>query len=51
MDLREIGWSYTDWIHLARDQLRDLVNTVMNLGFHKMLGSSGDLSRGLSSMK
>jgi hypothetical protein len=31
--LREIGWSYMDWIHLAqgRDQWRALVNTVMNL--------------------
>jgi hypothetical protein len=30
-----------DWIDLAqdRDQWRDLVNTVMNLRFHKMLGS------------
>jgi hypothetical protein len=31
MDLREIGWSCMDWIHLDRDQWRDLVNTVMNL--------------------
>jgi hypothetical protein len=33
MDLREIGWSGMDWIHLAqdRDQWRALVNTVMNL--------------------
>jgi hypothetical protein len=33
MDLREIGWSGTDWIDLAqdRDQWRALVNTVMNL--------------------
>jgi hypothetical protein len=31
-----------DWIDLAqgRDQWRALVNTVMNLRFHKMLGSS-----------
>jgi hypothetical protein len=30
MDLKEIGWNGTDWIHLAqdRDQWRDLVNTV-----------------------
>jgi hypothetical protein len=33
MDLREIGCSGMDWIDLAqgRDQLRALVNTVMNL--------------------
>jgi hypothetical protein len=32
MDLREIGWDTMDWIDLAqdRDQLRALVNTVMN---------------------
>jgi hypothetical protein len=31
-----------DWIDLAqdRDQWRDLMNTVMKLGFHKMLGCS-----------
>jgi hypothetical protein len=33
MDLREIGWSGTDWIDLAQDreQWRALVNMVMNL--------------------
>jgi hypothetical protein len=33
INLREIGWSGTDWIDLAqdRDQWRALVNTVMNL--------------------
>jgi hypothetical protein len=33
MDLREIGWRVVNWIHVAqdRDQLRDLVNTIMNL--------------------
>jgi hypothetical protein len=33
MDLTEIGWGGMDWIDLAqvRDQLRALVNTVMNL--------------------
>jgi hypothetical protein len=33
MDLREIGSDGMDWIDLAqdRDQLRALVNTVMNL--------------------
>jgi hypothetical protein len=34
MDLREIGWDGVDWIEMAqdRDQLRAIVNTVMNLG-------------------
>jgi hypothetical protein len=42
MDLREIEWDGMDWIDLAqdRDQWRALVNTVMNLRAHKMLGSS-----------
>jgi hypothetical protein len=42
MDLREIGWDGMDWIDMAqdRDQWRALVNTVLNLGFHKILGSS-----------
>jgi hypothetical protein len=33
IDLRKIGWDDMDWIGLAkdRDQLRALVNTVMNL--------------------
>jgi hypothetical protein len=33
MDLREMGWSGIDWIHLAqnRDKCRDIVKTVMNL--------------------
>jgi hypothetical protein len=33
MDLRKIGWGGMDWIDLAqdRDQLRALVNMVMNL--------------------
>jgi hypothetical protein len=33
MDLREIGWDDMNWIDLAqdRDQLRALVDTVMNL--------------------
>jgi hypothetical protein len=36
MDLREIGWSGMDWIHLAqdRDQWRTLVNMVMNFQVH-----------------
>jgi hypothetical protein len=42
MDLREIEWDGMDWINLAenRDQWKALENTVMNLRFHKMLGSS-----------
>jgi hypothetical protein len=34
MDLREIGWGGMDWIDLIqdRDQWRELVNTVMNIG-------------------
>jgi hypothetical protein len=42
MDFREIGWVGMDWIELDkdRDQWRALVNTVMNLRFHKMLRSS-----------
>jgi hypothetical protein len=37
-----IGWNDMDSIDLARDmdQWRALVNTVINLRFHKMLGSS-----------
>jgi hypothetical protein len=33
MDLREIGFGYVDWIHLAqnRDRWWAVVNTVMNL--------------------
>jgi hypothetical protein len=42
LDLGEIGWGDVDWNGLAqdRDKWRDLVNEVMNLGFHEMLGSS-----------
>jgi hypothetical protein len=42
IDLREIGWFGMDWIRLTQDryQWRALVNTVMDLPFHKMLGSS-----------
>jgi hypothetical protein len=41
VDLREIGWDGVHWIDLAgnKDQWSALVNTVMNLRFHKMLGS------------
>jgi hypothetical protein len=42
MDLREVGWGGMDWIHLAqdRDKWRSLVNMVMTLEVHKMLGNS-----------
>jgi hypothetical protein len=42
MDLREIGGDDMDWIDLAqdRDQWKAVVNTVMNLRVHEMLGSS-----------
>jgi hypothetical protein len=42
IDLRETEWDGLYWIDLAqdRDQWRALVNTVMYLLIHKMLGSS-----------
>jgi hypothetical protein len=42
MDLRKMGWYGMDLIDLSqdRDQWKALVNTVMNLGSRKMLGSS-----------
>jgi hypothetical protein len=42
MDLRKTGQGGMDWINLAkdRDQWRALVNMVMNIRFHKILGSS-----------
>jgi hypothetical protein len=41
MDHREIGLDGVDWIDTQdRDKWRALVNTLLNLGFHKMLGSS-----------
>jgi hypothetical protein len=42
MDFRERGWGGLNRTDLAqdRDQWRALVNTVMNLGFHKILSSS-----------
>jgi hypothetical protein len=40
MDLLEIGVNVVDWIGWAQDRYRwrALVNSVMNLGFHKVLG-------------
>jgi hypothetical protein len=40
IDLREIGWSYMDWINLGpdRDQCMALVNTI-TVRFHKILGN------------
>ena len=32
VDLQEVGCGGMDWIELARDRWRDLVNAVMNLG-------------------
>jgi hypothetical protein len=42
MDLLEIGLNVVDWIGLAQDRYRwrALVNAVMNLRFHKMLGTT-----------
>jgi hypothetical protein len=42
IDIRKIGCDGMDWIDLAqdRDQWRALLNTVMNIGCHKMVGSS-----------
>jgi hypothetical protein len=41
MDLGEVRWADVDWIGLAqnRDRWRALVNSTLNLGFHKMLGN------------
>jgi hypothetical protein len=41
MDLGEVGWGGVDWIGLARDtnRWRALVNSVLNLGFHEVLGN------------
>jgi len=41
MDLREIGWEYADWMHLAQDrgQWWVVVNTVMNLRVQQRRGT------------
>jgi hypothetical protein len=41
MELGEVGWGDVDWIGLAkgRNRWRDLVNSVLNLRFHIMLGN------------
>jgi hypothetical protein len=41
MDLGEVGWGDVDWIGLAQDRnrWRALVNSVLNLGFHEMMGN------------
>jgi hypothetical protein len=41
MDLGEVGWGDVDWIGVAQDRSRwrALVNSVLSLGFHKMLGN------------
>jgi hypothetical protein len=31
MDLGEVGWGDVDWIGLAQDRWRALVNSVLNL--------------------
>jgi RNase P/RNase MRP subunit POP5 len=43
MDLRAVGFGGMEWIDLVsqdRDQRRDVVNTVTNLGFHEMFWNS-----------
>jgi len=42
MDLQEEGYGIKDWIELAQDRYgwRALVNAVMNIQVHKMLGIS-----------
>jgi hypothetical protein len=41
MDLGEVGWGDVDWIGLAKDRnrWRALVNLVLDLRFHEMLGN------------
>jgi hypothetical protein len=42
MDVQDVGCEGMDWIELAQDgdRWRELVNAVMNLGFHKVRGIS-----------
>jgi hypothetical protein len=42
-DHKEMACESVDWVHLAqdRDRWRAVGNTVTNLGFHKILGTSG----------
>jgi len=42
MDLQEVGCGGIDWMDLAqdRDRWRGILNAIMNLGFHKMRGTS-----------
>jgi hypothetical protein len=42
LDLREVRWEDVDWMHLTQDrnQWRAVVNTIMNLRFHKRWGIS-----------
>jgi hypothetical protein len=40
VDIREMEFGGMGWIHLTQDRgrWRVLVNTVINLGFHKIVG-------------
>jgi hypothetical protein len=47
MDLGEVGWGDVDWLGLAQDRnrWRALVNSVLNLRVHEMLGNYRVASR------
>jgi hypothetical protein len=47
MDLGEVGWGDVDWIGLAKDRKRwrAVVNSVLNIRFHQMLGKYRVASR------